>query len=183
MMFEVVFAGDRLRLLDSGCVPAGATAEGTLLATALRDADPAAAPPEIRTVSGETLFVPAGRRGELELFCRDNQIPLRVRPDVWGDLLEPFLDTEPTDEERAATLGRLNRVGLGAAEVAAIREEVAPLVLAYNAVHRDWHHLGLADLLDAATAVRLPGVRAAEPAGRAGFFSWAMRIADLGAAR
>ncbi|MFZ3474622.1 hypothetical protein ACODT3_02970 [Streptomyces sp. 4.24] len=66
--------------------------------------------------------------------------------------------------------------------MAAIREEVAPLVRAYNAVHWDWHHLGLADLLDAATSVRLPGVRALQPADRAAFFSWAMRIADLGAA-
>jgi hypothetical protein len=70
----------------------GGTFDGTLAAPAIRDADPAAAPPEIRTLSGETLFASAVQNEELEQFCRASQIPVRKRPDIWGDLLEPFVD-------------------------------------------------------------------------------------------
>lgn len=59
------------------------------------------------------------------------------RPDVWADLLEPFLDTKFTAEHRSATLDRLRQVGLTAAEVTRIRDRVGPLMLAYNAIHWD----------------------------------------------
>ncbi|MCX4783239.1 hypothetical protein [Streptomyces sp. NBC_01264] len=147
---------------------------------AIRDVDPDASPPEIRTVSGEILFVSAERRAELERFRRDNGIPRRSRPDVWGDLLEPFLDTEFTAERRAATQARLDQAGLGPDEVADIRHKVAPLMRAYNTVQEDWHHLGLADLLDAAIADWIPQDQQIKPGECAAFCAWAMKIADLG---
>ncbi|WP_374774268.1 hypothetical protein OG756_15985 [Streptomyces sp. NBC_01310] len=58
-------------------------------------------------------------------------------------LLEPFVDTGFTPEGQAATLASLGEVGLGPAEVAGIREKVAPLMRAYNDLHWDWHHLGV----------------------------------------
>ncbi|MFG2983781.1 hypothetical protein ACGFYQ_21450 [Streptomyces sp. NPDC048258] len=169
MRFDVAFAGDRILLPD-----------GVLRASAVRDADPTAAPPEIRTVSGETVFVPAPQRAGLERFCEDNGIPRLRRPDVWGDLLEPFLDTVFDPRHQAATLDRLERLGVGRAEAASIRDRVAPLMTAYNAVHGDWHHLGLADLLDAASAAVPPGHPHARPGDPAAFRSWAMAIADRG---
>ncbi|MGC0318263.1 hypothetical protein QBC98_006780 [Kitasatospora acidiphila] len=177
---HVVFAGDHVRLPKSAVVPAGSALGGTIPAAAVRDADPQAAPPEIRTVSGATLLVPAEQRAELENFCAANRIPLRSRPDVWGDLLEPFLDTEFTPERQAVTQARLRRAGLGADEVAGIRARVAPVMRAYNAVHQDWHHLGLADLLDAATAGWMPEHLRIKSGERAAFYAWAMTIADRG---
>lgn len=178
---DVLLDGDRLRIREAAPTAVGAARERVVPATSVRDTDPDAFPPEIRTVEGETLFVPADRRGELERFCAVNRIPRRPRPDVWGDLLEPFSDTGFTAEHQGATLTRLRRAaGLDADDVAAIRARVGPLVRAYNAVHQDWCHLGLADLLDAATADWIPeGLRVA-PADRAAFRTWAMRIADLG---
>lgn len=48
----------------------GGTVDRAVAADAIVDADPAATPPQIRAVSGETLFVSAEQREELERFCR-----------------------------------------------------------------------------------------------------------------
>ncbi|MFB6892796.1 hypothetical protein ACFCX4_26185 [Kitasatospora sp. NPDC056327] len=176
----VVLDGDRLRVPASAFAPAGGEGERVVPVSALRDADPGTAPPEIRTLAGESLFLPATRRADLEEFCAANGIPLRRRPDVWGDLLEPFLDTAFTTAHREAAQARLTRVGLGEGKVAAIRAEVGPMMVAYNSVHRDWCHLGLADLLDAATSGLVPEEHRVGRAGLAAFHAWAMEIADLG---
>jgi hypothetical protein len=182
---EVAFAGSHVFFPDGHLSRAGGTFDGTMAASAIRDADPAAAPPEIRTLSGETLFVSAVQREELERFCRASQIPVRKRPDIWGDLLEPFIDTQPAPEYEAATLSRLRQAGLTDTEIDQIRAKVGPLMLAYNAARWDWYHLGLADLLKAFTADSLseylrnglPEMRA-ELGETASFYAWAMRIAD-----
>ena len=154
---EVTFADDRVFFPAGHLSRIGGTFDGTVAASAICDADPAAAPPEIRTLSGETLFISAGQREELERFCRASQVPIRKRPDIWGGLLEPFVDTELTPEHKAATLTHLRRAGLTDTEISQIRAKVGPLMLAYNALHWDWAHLGLADLLDALTTNALPG--------------------------
>jgi hypothetical protein len=167
----------------------GGTFDGTLAASAILDADPAAAPPEIRTLSGETLFVSAVQREDLERFCRASQIPIRKRPDIWGDLLEPFVDTKLTPEYEAVTLSRLRQAGLTDTGIGQIRAKVGPLMLAYNAIHWDWCHLGLADLLDAVTTDSLPehlraGLRVEQTRPELGetanLYAWAMRIANSG---
>ncbi|MEU7731421.1 hypothetical protein AB0B78_40440 [Streptomyces sp. NPDC040724] len=101
--------------------------------------------------------------------------------DVWGDLLEPFLDTEFTAEQQAGTLARLSAVGLGPEEVARIREQVGPLMRAFNSLHWDWHHLGITDLLDAAEADWIPEHLRVRPDDRAAFRTWAMEIANRAA--
>ncbi|MFI5527766.1 hypothetical protein ACIA8O_04325 [Kitasatospora sp. NPDC051853] len=178
MRLDAVLAADHVRVPGA----AGSPGERAVPVPAIRDADPGATPPEIRTVSGETLFLPVGQRADLEAFCTAHGIARRCRADVWGDLLERFLDTEFTPEQHAATLARLGQAGLEADEVAAIRDRVAPMVRVYNAVHQDWHHLGLADLLDAADADWIPERERIAPADRAAFRDWAMRIADRGRA-
>ncbi|GAB2900937.1 hypothetical protein GCM10022245_40260 [Streptomyces mayteni] len=183
MKLGIVLAGDHVRLPESGLVPADVAPGGIIPATAIRDAAPDTVPPEIRTISGETFFVSAEQRAELRSFCVANGVPQQSRPDVWGDLLEPFVDTEFTPERQAVTRTRLSQAGLGEEEVAGIRATVAPLMLAYSAFHQDWCHLGLADLLDAATASWIPEHLRTESAERADFSTWAMKIADLGHGR
>jgi hypothetical protein len=182
---EVAFAGSHAFFPAGHLSRAGGTFDGTLAASAIRDADPAAAPPEIRTLSGETLFVSAVQREKLERFCRASQIPVRKRPDIWGDLLEPFVDTQPAPEHEALTLSRLHQAGLTDTDIDQIRAKVGPLMLAYNTVHWDWYHLGLADLLDAVTTDSLPEYLSArlremraELGETASFYAWAMRIAN-----
>jgi len=182
---EVAFADGHVRFPVGHLSRIGGTVDGTLPASAIREADPDAAPPEIRTRSGETLFVAAAQREELARFCQASQIPIRKRPDIWGDLLEPFVDTHPAPGHEAVTRARLHQAGLTDTEIDQIRARVGPLMLAYNAVHWDWYHLGLADLLDAVTtdslpespATRLRQIRA-DLGDTARFYAWAMRIAN-----
>jgi hypothetical protein len=185
--FEVTFADGHVFFPAGHLSRIGGTFDGTLAASAIRDADPAAAPPEIRTLSGETLFVSGVQREELERFCRASRIPVRKRPDVWGDLLEPFVDTEFTPEREAVTRNRLRQARLTDTEIGQIRAKVGPLMLAYNAFYWDWAYLGLADLLDAVTTDSLPedlsarlhvGEIRAELGETASFYAWAIRIAN-----
>ncbi|MFI6588310.1 hypothetical protein [Embleya sp. NPDC050493] len=185
---------DRILVPDPDPLVAGLVEEGLLPVAAIRDADPDAAPPEIRTVSGLTVFVSAVQREMLAQFCAATGVPRRRRRDVWADLLEPFVDTEFGDRLQEATALRLGEVGLGPAEVAAIRAQVAPAMSAYNAFHADWCHLGLCDLIDATDADNYRRVATfsgidphATPAdlpanfpNHTAFLTWAMHIADLG---
>jgi hypothetical protein len=147
---------------------------GTVAVADIRDVDPDAAPPEVRLRSGETLFVSARQRDDLRAFCEVHAIAVRRRPDVWADLLEPFLDTELTAADDERTASRLAAVGLGREEVARIRAEVGDAMVAYNfgSMLWEWVHLGLFDVLEA-HAHRLP------PDDFTQFYSWAMGVADL----
>ncbi|MFD0526725.1 hypothetical protein ACFQ1I_04785 [Kitasatospora arboriphila] len=178
MKLDVVLAGDHVRL--PGPVPGAASGgERIVPAAAVRDADPEADPPEIRTVLGETLFVPAGAgRTGIVLHRQRDSPAVQARRVGRPPRTVPRHRVPPG--RRAATRARLRRVGLGDEEVAAIRARAAPLMRAYNAVHQDWHHLGLADLLDAATAAWIPGHRPVGSTDADAFRTWAMEIADLG---
>ncbi|RJL31309.1 hypothetical protein [Bailinhaonella thermotolerans] len=179
MDLDVVFTGRGLVLPAGQRGLPGLPEDGEVRLEDIRDADPDAAPPEVRTAGGLTLFVTALQRRELTAFCGRHAVPLRRRPDVWADLLGPFLDTEETAGQRTAALERLSAIGLDEARVTRIRERVAPLMIAYNALHWDWHHLGLCDLLDAAAAPWIPE-RVRRGLGDLGEFRvWAMRIADI----
>lgn len=170
---------DRLRFEEAGDAAAIEGSEGDVLPlSAIRDIDPMATPPEVHTVSGQTCFVSGEARDALEEFATEQGIPVRRRPDVWGDLLAPFVDAEPDPEEEAEALARLEAAGLGPDEVAAIRTEVGPLMLAYNERYLDWFHLGLADLLDAVSADWIPAEHRPAPADFPRFTAWAMAIAE-----
>ncbi|MFE9633167.1 hypothetical protein [Streptomyces sp. NPDC006463] len=172
-----VFA-DWGRFPDSVPAADAAAPRQVLPVAAVRDADPAASPPELRTVPGDTVFVSSRDTARLERFCAENRIPVRRRPDIWGDLLEPFLDTSFDGRHQSETLDRLARNGVGRAEAVRIRERVGPLMAAFNGVHQDWCHLGLADLLDAAASDLVPAGLRVRPQDRAAFRTWAMEIAD-----
>lgn len=180
---EVAFAEDRIRFLRYDFRGAAVHPTGVITSAEIRDADWAAAVPEIRTIRGETLFVPRRLRSGLERFCLRNGIARRTRFDVWDDLLEPFLDTRFDPAHERATIARLRDAGFPPHEVTEIRRRLAPLMRAYNfdAMVWEWVSLGLYDLLNAANAPFVdPGVRngLGDPAA---FYGWAMRIADRAA--
>jgi len=127
--------------------PASIKRRGRVLLSAIRDVDPAATPPEIRTLSGETLFISAEQKQEFEAYIEDTQLPIVHRIDVWHLLLEPFLDTEFSSKQQEETLAVLGSLGLLPTEVSNIRDSGA--MLAYNFFLWDWGHLGLFDLLTA----------------------------------
>ncbi len=155
---------------------------GVLAATDVRDAYVEGGPPEIRTRSGETLFVSWDDKAGLAQFCQRHSIPLVRRLDVWGNLFEPFLDTEFNPAHVAATDARLREAGLPQPEIDAIRARLTPLMRSYNFYSGlwEWCDLGLFDLLNAlcgnlADPALLPALGDLDEVYR-----WAMEIADHG---
>ncbi|MDX3661232.1 hypothetical protein PV646_28340 [Streptomyces sp. ID05-26A] len=138
--------------------------------------------PEIRTVTGETLFLSWDDKPGLVEFCRRHGIADVVRFDVWGNLFEPFLDTEFTDSQKAATNARLHGVGLSQASIDSIRTRLTPLMHAYNfdSMLWDWTDLGLYDLLSALNGKLVPASLPATLGDLAEVYRWAMEIADYG---
>lgn len=162
---------------------------GHLLLARIREVDPTGSwPPEVRTADGETLFVPASQQKTLEAFALECEIPLVQRVDVWSLLLRPYLDTWFPADERAATHLRLLQVGIDKDAAQRIRELIGPAVQAYNAVHWEWCHLGLFDLLNSLLG-KWETKRSQRwfrrytelsPSGYATLYTWAMEIAELG---
>ncbi|MFD3701591.1 hypothetical protein ACFWUP_00435 [Nocardia sp. NPDC058658] len=104
---------------------------------------------------------------------------MRADPDIWGDLLEPFLDTSFDDEHQRRTETRLRRAGVSAEEIVEIRGRVERAMLSYNfdSMLWDWTYLGLYDLLSAANGVLARPAARAKLGDPAQFYHWAMRIA------
>lgn len=110
-----------------------------------------ASPPEIRTKTGEVLFISAEQKEELEKIVQTNQISITCRIDVWAYILEPFLDTEFTPEEEENTLRLLEENNISRQECEKVRAYVSNAMYSYNITSGlwDWAHLGLYDVLAA----------------------------------
>lgn len=147
--------------------------------SAVREVDPRAMPPEVR-VAGETLFVSAELRDALGRAAEAHGVPAVRREDVWGMLLDPFLDTELDAAAREHTLAMLEESGIARAEAEAIRERVRFAMLHHNAMLWEWVHLGLWDLLEAHRNVWVRLLRGLTPARYRRLYAWAMEIAERG---
>ena len=155
---------------------------GLLAYSAIRDVDPQAAPPEIRTFPGETLFVSAEQVDEFKAAIRTANLAIVRRFDVWDLLLEPFLDTEFTLQQQEQTLQVLEQAGIPRHDAADLRRRVERAMLSYNLFLWEWCHLGLFDLLTA-TRQGLNRLSLTHLVSRKRYheFYWeAMRLADQG---
>jgi len=139
-------------------------------------------PPEIRTHSGEILFVSAPYKEELKRVAEKNNIPLNSRADLWSLILEPFLDTEFSDESKEITLTILESNGVSRKLCEELRREAGEAMYAYNISSGlwEWIHLGLYDLLSAFRGY-LSGEEFKMPENEFKEFYWrAMEIANRG---
>ena len=179
---ESRFLEGSIRFPDYPYAPASVFPTGAVRAGAIRDADPRAAPPELRLHTGETLFVSGAQHSEPRTFCAGHGIPLRSRPDVWDALLQPFVDAEFTEGDDVRTAALLARFGIDVDETAGIRARFGPAMAAYNLGTGlwDWVHLGLMDLLEALSG-ELAGEHRLPPDAFAETYRWAMALADRSA--
>ena len=143
--------------------------------------DPEAGPPEIRTIDGETLFVSAEQRATFVEAIGDKSLKVVKRPDIWSMILEPFLDTEFTAEQKEMTLIRLTEFGMSRDEVDKARNEVEAPVLSCNWPVGQWCHLGLFDVLHAVrSSLTITSLaKRISPKRYAQFYWNAMQTADL----
>lgn len=151
MSFTVIIEADAIRFQAYPFVPASVYPDGVVPAAAIRGISSRRAPSEVWLESGETLFVPAPGGDGLRAFGASHGLRDRIGIDVWGLLLEPFIDSEIGTEEAARSLRALLEVGLDESTIEAIRVEVSASMVAYNFVSGlwEWCHLGLFDLLSA----------------------------------
>ena len=175
---RVQFAVDGLTYSDYPFPPSAAHGGRLIPWATVRDADPASFPPEIRLHTGETLVVNALQRDELATELALRGVRIVARPDVWGWLLEPYLDTEFSPSDQARTLEHLTAAGIARGEVDRIRREVGGFVLAYNALQWEWIHLGLSDLLFARMSPWTRLTRGLRGERFSDFYWWAMALAD-----
>lgn len=113
------------------------------------DADPQATPPELRLADGRTVFIASAHREPLAAALTEAGVAVRRRPDVWLDLLEPFLDVQYDDAARTRCEGRLHGWGFTDREIRDIRRRVWLRMLAETMVSGEWQYYTHADVLAA----------------------------------
>ena len=106
------------------------------------------APPAVRTLDGEFIFISATQKDHLSKFAHRFNLPLTDRIDVWSLLLEPFLDTEFDEAHKKATLKLLADNGVPADEVEKIRALVNHRMFNLTFQTWEWVHYGLYDVLE-----------------------------------
>ena len=116
----------------------------------ITEIDPDSFPPTI-LAKNELIPIPSKQKSVLMQFAANNGIPTIHRPYIWDWILEPFLDTEFTDETKTRLDGFLAEYGLGSQEVRTLRQEVETQMLKYNfdTMLWEWVSLGLYDVLRA----------------------------------
>jgi hypothetical protein len=178
----VSFERDSIRFLSYPYPPSSVYPSGKSPYFEIREFDSGATPPEVRTARGEILFIPAAMKEELRSAASGRGVPQVSRIDVWGLLLEPFLDTEFSPEHTKRTFGALEESGISRDESEEIRAFVAAAMMAYNfdSMLWDWCHLGLSDVLNALLGVLSGRRHKLAPKGYEEFYWRAMELAGRG---
>lgn len=175
-MLRAIFGDDSIKFDDYPFRPSSVYKTGSVNRTLIRDIDLSKAPPEVRLITGEILFVPATQKKELNEFAEKLGIPTLEREDVWHDLLEPFLDTTFSISHHKRSFRHLQRQGFSLREIRQIRSKVSKPMWLYNGFFWDWTHLGLMDLLEAVERVSFRWTFKT-------FYKYAMQIANRASER
>jgi hypothetical protein len=154
------FKDNGIEFLDYPFPSASIYPSGTVAYELIKEVDLTAGPLEVRLKSGEVLFIDYGLKERLKEVAGEKGIPVVSRVDVWGLILEPFLDTEFDEDEKERTLRELERNAISRDECMMIRSSFAEAMFAYNISSGlwDWCNLGLFDLLNAHIG-RLSGIK------------------------
>jgi len=105
-------------------------------------------------LADDIVFVSAEKKEALAKFAERNSVELTEHSWNWDWILEPYLDTELTEEGAQRVLERLYESGFEKQEVDTIRAEVGKQMYKYNfdTMLWDWCSLGLSDVLSAMRA-------------------------------
>ena len=88
-------------------------------------------PPTLK-VENDLIFVSFELKSELIEFARKNNIPVIKRMNIWGKILEPFLDKQFDKKNLKPINALLTKWGLNYQLVTKIRKQVALQILKYN---------------------------------------------------
>jgi hypothetical protein len=179
---DVEFREDGVAFRAYPFAPASVYPGGVVSYGAIREVLPAMWPPEIRTHSGEALFVSATHKDRLLAAAARHALPIVARVDVWALILEPFLDTEFSQQSQQRTREILQENGVSPELCEALRQEFGPAMYHYNFATMlwEWVHLGLYDLFSAVRSDPRNLLPWRQDKSFATFYWEAMEIADRG---
>ena len=102
-------------------------------------------------IKHDIIFVSAEKKEQLKTFSKENKIPLFTYSWNWNWILEPYLDTEYTEENDQLVKERLKENGFDNIEIDEIRNEVGKQMYKYNfdTMLWEWCSLSLPDVLSA----------------------------------
>ncbi len=105
-------------------------------------------PPKLH-YQDDWIFIPDEYEEELEKFIKNNKITVTKENYTWSFILEPFLDTEFSEESKESRLQCLEELGVDRLEVQKIREQVSEQMYKYNfdTFLWEWCSLNLLDVL------------------------------------
>ncbi|WP_240485472.1 hypothetical protein [Myroides marinus] len=114
------------------------------------DFDYDAQPMTIR-IKNELIFISVEHKEALIHFADKNKIKIVQRPAIWDLILEPFLDTEFTEESNKRVTRLLVKYGLTLEQINQLRDEVEIQMLKYNfdTTLWEWCSLNASDVLKA----------------------------------
>lgn len=146
--WEFEIEPDKIIIYNYPFKPSLAFKNAVVFSTEIKNIDVNAYPPTIR-VGNELIFISKKHKDKLILFSNFNQLPIVERNDIWSWILEPFLDTEYSDETDKMLTEKLLKYGLVESEVFKIRQEIKVQMLKYNfdTILWEWVYLGALDVL------------------------------------
>lgn len=176
------FGQDHISIAWYPYTPATVFAHGSLRYESIRAISITSLPLEIRTNRGEVLLVPASDKDTMTAAAKERGIPFVRRVDVWGLILEPFVDTEFPEEADAKTRTKLAESGVDDATWTGLRRRLARIVGDYNLRFVwNWWGLSLFDAFDAIQFCSKIGVVQAMTDAEYRRFYWeAMELAERG---
>jgi hypothetical protein len=179
---DIEFRPDGVAFRDYPFAPALVYPSGVVSYNAVREVLPEMWPPEIRTHSGEVLFVSATQKDQMLAAAARHALPIVRRIDVWALILEPFLDTEFSEQSQQRTFEILHENGISRELCEALRQELGPAMHHYNFATFlwEWVHLGLYDLFSAMSSVSSNLLAWRKGRSFATFYWEAMEIAGRG---
>ncbi|MBW1294746.1 hypothetical protein [Aquimarina litoralis] len=103
----------------------------------------------------DIVFISAEKKEALTSFANRNNIPLSPYSWNWDWILEPYLDTELTEENKQQIESRLLENGFSKTEIETIRKEVGKQMFHYNfsTMLWEWCSLSLPDVLSTMKAL------------------------------
>ena len=141
---------DSLQLLNYPFRPSSAYNKAIFSKEVIDDIDIESYPPTIK-VKNEIIFLNSDKREKLKEFAIKNKLKIVRRPNIWGWILEPFLDTEFTKETDERLTKLLKEYGLNKDYISSLRKEVKTQMFKYNfdTMIWEWGGFGAEDVLKA----------------------------------
>lgn len=137
-------------ILDYPFQPSSIYQNNTIKAENIVDIDFESYPPTIH-IKDELIFTGHDSKEKLKFFAKTNNVKEVKREDIWSWILEPFLDTEVTEEQNIYVSKKLSEYGFDKEFVRDLRKEVEIQMLKYNfdTMLWEWVNLNAMDVLKA----------------------------------